>query len=98
MAKQATPGPWIVRQFPVSRAVYVMDSIPDTDGRVVANLIAAPNTNPAWEANAYLIAAAPELLEACRELIAWDDANRSLDFPQKIIDLARAAIDKAEGR
>lgn len=56
-----TPGPWIIRTFPASRATYVMDAIPDLPtGQVVANVIATPNTNPAWEANARLIAAAPD--------------------------------------
>ena len=51
------------------------------------------------EATARLISAAPELLAVCRELVAWWDArgiegNADTD---RITDLARAAIKKAEG-
>ena len=47
-----------------------MDAIPDQHGRVVANIIACPNTNPDWEANAKLIAAAPDLLAALKSVLA----------------------------
>lgn len=46
-------------------------------------------------ANAHLIAAAPDLFAACVELIRGDGTSDSV---QRAIDLARAAIAKAEGR
>lgn len=61
-------------------------------------------------ANARLIAAAPELLEACRDLSYWSDQVNSLQhaglsiLPSTWVDLyqatnkAKAAIAKAEGR
>ena len=71
--------------------------------------------NPVWrsvgksemsKANARLIAAAPELLEACRAMIEWDDREKdhAVDFDARMqlcriaFDKARAAIEKAEGR
>lgn len=57
------------------------------------------------EANAHLIAAAPELLEACMAMIEWDDRekdhavdfNSRMDLCQAAFDKARAAIAKATG-
>lgn len=46
------------------------------------------------EANAHLIAAAPEMLEALKNIIVWDDGN----LPGDLIDIAKQAILKAEGR
>ena len=47
-------------------------------------------------ANARLIAAAPELLEALHRIVEWVDAG--CDPSQKSIEAARAALAKAEGR
>lgn len=51
-------------------------------------------TDEEIEANAHLIAAAPDLLAACVELIRGDGTSDSV---QRAIDLARAAIARAEG-
>lgn len=49
-----------------------------------------------WGANAHIIAAAPELLEALREMLkAYDDEDYYNDI---VADKARAVIAKAEGR
>lgn len=50
-------------------------------------------------ANADLIAAAPELLKASQEFTAYLDAWTEVDLPDgcRILDNARAAIDKAKG-
>ncbi|KCB52897.1 hypothetical protein L537_3393 [Bordetella hinzii 1277] len=47
-------------------------------------------------ANARLIAAAPELLEACMAMLEWDDREKdhAVDFYARM-DLCRAAFDKA---
>lgn len=58
--------------------------------------------DPKGPANAHLIAAAPDLLKACEELMqAWiDDGYRSLDQLKKDMDkaylVAKAAIAKAK--
>jgi hypothetical protein len=52
------------------------------------------------EADACLIAASPDLLEACRKLVEAEDANSPLDrnmMKDDAVILARAAIAKAEG-
>lgn len=66
-----TPGQWEVRAFPTAsygrKQLWVMDAIPDQDGKVVANAICMVSaSNPSEEANAKLLAAAPDLLEACK--------------------------------
>lgn len=71
MAKQKThtPGPWIVRNFPgQNRGPYVTDSTPDCHGGFVGQLIASQTTCPDWEANARLIAEAPEMLAVLKEI------------------------------
>jgi hypothetical protein len=75
-----TPGPWRILTLGRTNSAYVMDSIPDRDGRVVGNVIATPTTNPAWEANARLIAAAPCLLAALTEFVRLsDDGNATAE-------------------
>jgi hypothetical protein len=64
--------------------------------------VAAINTElPEWKYNARLIAAAPELLEACKEMAQWHDLIKQ-NYPEMIslisgMENARAAIAKAEG-
>jgi hypothetical protein len=57
---------------------------------------------PATEANARLIAAAPDLLEALRDVIGWVPGGAAemwhTDAPTKAVERARAAIAKAEGK
>lgn len=90
---QPTPGPWTVNRE---------KSAPSIKAGVFEILLTCPTfgePNERWEANARLIAAAPELLEAVRDFVELydrlDDAIgvRVLD---KVIG-ARAALAKAEG-
>ena len=54
-----TPGPWRIYGKAKNHHVAIIDSIPDVDGKVVANCIChVALTNPDWEANANLIAEA----------------------------------------
>lgn len=67
----STPGPWKVYGGPgrLKHHLAVIDSIPDVAGKVVANCIChVATTNPDSDGNAVLIAAAPELADALREL------------------------------
>lgn len=57
------------------------------------------------EANARLISAAPELLEACKSVLAVgeclekpDDENQRIYLGKRTIEKLRAAISKAEGK
>jgi hypothetical protein len=66
---QHTSGPWKV--FGVRRNQYlaVIDSIPDRDGKVVANCIChVATSNPDADANARLLAAAPDLFAIVKEI------------------------------
>ena len=59
-------------------------------------------SNEESEANARLIAAAPELLDACRELVAWaETCSTAADRKHgawPMFDRARAALAKANGK
>jgi hypothetical protein len=96
-----TPGPWVARVFPTAaggrNSTWILDAIPDQDGKVIANAIcqtAASNDDQA--ANARLIAAAPDLLAACRAFLAQLDYLRDLwgdeGVTRTIADKARHAL------
>lgn len=107
MAKH-TPGPWKAH-FNVPTAM-IAGHIIKTDNdlmRPIASLWEGGGTKgkPTQIANAHLIAAAPELLEALRSLLAYTDmldegcavsGNPVAEDPAQ--SAARAAIAKAEGR
>lgn len=85
-----TPGPWLIdMEYPI--AVYEDDSA----GRVIC-LMGTPWLPPRSEAttlaNTHLIAAAPELYEACKKALTCASIDSSVR--QVIVD----AIAKAEGR
>ena len=91
-----TPGPWKVEAYKFHLEIW-----PDPGNKLGCGTMIA-QTHP-WEpgtgkdtdiANATLIAAAPELLAACKAMLAADD---ELDYPV-VVKQARAAIAKAEGR
>lgn len=103
-----TPGPWIVPDD------GTIGTVADSQGRVVAQAqqvtSADRHTDHAERrANAQLIAAAPELLEACKKTITWlafnagrmeADPNhhpQALKNIKEDLDVVIAAIQKAEG-
>ena len=77
------PGPWTVEE-----GYYVVD----VDGFEIADTRNC-GVDGDIQAIAHLIAAAPELLEACK--LAEDN---SLDLPKFVRDTLEAAIAKAEGK
>lgn len=90
-----TPGPWALdcRTAGTGRTILAEDQ-----SRYVA--VAIVPSSAETDANAALIAAAPDLLAASSLLLDWIDGQikagvlpKGLDFPA-----ARAAIAKAEGR
>jgi len=98
-----TPGPWNVGTSAQGREVVFLNGLTERHGGL------GPSQN--WidcntEANASLIAAAPELLEACVAMIEWDarEEDHAVDFHARMMlckaafQKARAAIAKAEGR
>ncbi|MBU6190660.1 MAG: hypothetical protein KGR68_15195 [Betaproteobacteria bacterium] len=106
MSAKHTPGPWVLE----NRGYKFIVSKPG-DGyitRDVCRMDASTMSAFAQEANARLIAAAPELLEALRVFVsaaypvtteinprghAWSEA-----YLDQALDNARAAIAKAEGK
>lgn len=86
-----TNGPW---ETAVNSSNEWDVCLPD-GGDMVADLAKCDNQ----EANARLIASAPDLLEACKELLTYIEADNELKvymYPQSI-DYARQTIAKAEG-
>lgn len=91
-----TPAPWYwsdnVPDFPKNHRIIV-----DADGFTIAE------PSPMSEADARLIAAAPELLAALQELLSygaalgWDELDPTHDTRPETMRRARAAIAKATG-
>ena len=93
-----TPGPWKRTQ---GRPFDIyQDKGPRQGGRYIGTTRGNSTHLPISvlledEANARLIAAAPELLEACEQLIRWNDKGSKSSC--EAIRLAKAAIEKATG-
>ncbi|WP_416425643.1 hypothetical protein RAM80_07770 [Pseudomonas sp. App30] len=92
-----TPGPWLID--PVDNEYIVPASEPDSIGIAIVSTIDPMQEKRRWWfgpeslANAKLIAAAPDLLEALQDLVTelGDDWNMLHNY----LDRARAAIAKA---
>ena len=104
METKHTPGKWKACQSIPKEAAWegVDEWIQADDETIVCEKPAAyPSQSDVWDANARLIAAAPELLEALKdaannlELIQLQRGENSLT--KWIVVQARAAIAKAEG-
>ena len=109
-APKHTPGPWVSSEVnQLGSPVVVGFTV--TAGRASVAKIAhrlsgfsAAPPNEAAEANARLIAAAPELLDALKAFVEAMAAVNPLDpadLPRRmglLVPAARAAIAKAEGR
>ena len=99
MTAKPTPGPWA--RHPAGGQIVAVNgyvSICNTFENTTH-----PDPATGWraehEANAHLIAAAPELLAALRHLgRCFGEGLRSGLFTQEDVDNSRAAIAKAEGR
>ena len=90
MSPQFTPGPWVVKSS-IAHGVVVIDP---TD-IVVADCQRDKN-------NARLIAAAPDLYEACKVAATAEifgvDGTIDFDVMQTVIDVAKAAFAKVEDK
>jgi hypothetical protein len=85
-----TPGPWRVNGECIEYGPFVAG-----DGWCVAKIVRDP---PETEANAHLIAAAPELLEACKyaQHRLQTAIRRGRKTDQPCLEMVEAAIRRAE--
>ena len=100
------PGPWFLEWDKDCESFQIHDAQPDENDEVFMTIATVhvgerPSSQAHQPANARLIAAAPELLAALKELALWaqDPDAYCGDFSEA--DLVRAAwqaIAKAEGR
>jgi len=98
-----TPGPWKV----AGRYGKYSDEITDANGQAIAwvftrkadpQIVTGVLDSPEGQANASLIAAAPELLEALEQAADYLAEFFEEGREHRVIKLADAAIAKAEGR
>jgi hypothetical protein len=97
---QHTPGPWKTLNRGTNRLVDIVQGSDASNGlaKVWLNEYRKRGATPERLANARLIAAAPELLEALeRILTTHDDSCQGAECGIAGIDAARAAIAKAKG-
>jgi hypothetical protein len=95
-AAKHSPAPWVTRASRDGSGDVAIMSGTLIVAEVCADLRFSGERPAEAQANAALIAAAPELLEALR-FIVTHKASVQLD-PQWAVNVARLAIDKAEGR
>lgn len=89
MNTKHTPGPWVVdRTHPELERNVVWSG-----DQIIASVVNDQHGNA--DANARLVAAAPELLEALRYMVANAEAE---GWSEMMLADATAAIAKAEGR
>jgi hypothetical protein len=105
-----TPGPWRVEEEDVTGDRYIEPSVvaDNLDNGTVSTIATIRVGLPATAANTQLIAAAPELLAACKKLaneaagfLALSDIERHGTTNSRIlrdrIEQARDVVRKAEG-
>jgi hypothetical protein len=84
-----TPGPW----EDVGTVVRTLLT-PNGGGFIIAD---CPAGNADRRANSRLIAAAPQLLAVCRELLESAEYWSEYDVPVGVVDRLRAAVELAGG-
>ena len=95
-----TPGPWYVGTefYDQGRHIYATQTVRDDEGEEWHPLIATTDDDERlidWQANARLIAAAPELLEALIEYKRMYEEAQSAGGWQGVYETGNAAIAKA---
>lgn len=86
-----TPGPWVYREKTSQVGTIIKDDT-QSFGMMLAVCDMDEFDHNEHQANAHLIAAAPELLAAC-EAAEWN----SLDLPDFVVKQLRDALAKARG-
>ena len=100
---QHTPGPWKVREWAEVRptkkqyGLCIYTDKPDLESKMLA--LVKEKDGEDSEANARLIAAAPELLSGCMAALAYlaDPPSEYRENRSAAVETIRAAIAKAEG-
>lgn len=85
-----TPGPWIVTKARGTEDEICFHEIRDAEHITIASTWAGPH-----EANARLIARAPNMLAALRVIADWDKAPLTHEHPGALIDVIRCICDRA---
>jgi hypothetical protein len=95
MNGQHTAGPWTITRGSHDGALYVIAGSDPSRAEVIAHRTTCPN----WEANARLIAAAPDLLEALKALLreSVSESGVPLRPSRDTIAAAQAVVRKAVG-
>ena len=88
-----TPVPWVIDGSATSLDIFSSDAAVLV--AVVRRSLLSSHLDQTARANARLIAAAPELLEALQDYV--DFRSNVKDVPGSILEKARAAIAKATG-
>ena len=95
MTTKHTPGPWYVGSGTYEgRNIYSVASVTDDEGFTYQPVVASAEDDgiKCWDANARLIAAAPDLLEALKRC-KFDSLNMTIED----LEFCRAAIARATG-
>lgn len=95
---QFTEGPWCV--YPETDGTEIC-AVKNTKGLPIRQLIARPVRGENWIDNATLLASAPDLYNALWEAVELSDrtlppSGRTAEC-QRVYDLCRAALKRAEG-
>ena len=88
-----TPGPWAINEW--CDCVHKADP---NDSYIIAERPHGGIGKDFFEANAALIAAAPELLEVCRKWVNTYDSSRNISEKHDLARETAAIIRKAMGR
>mgnify|MGYP001809970154 CR=1 FL=1 len=87
-----TPGPWVAH----NKTVWVMESFDQDRIGVIANTNSG-RPDGEDEANARLIASAPDMLDAIADIAAITTGDVTEDTLAEIQGICRAALAKAKG-
>jgi len=97
-----TPGPWVTSDTKFANGIRT-EVEPAYECGPICSCIRTVNPRKVrtWDevdANAKLIAAAPELLDACKAALAKEQEGAFRVTADELGDILRAAIHKAEGK